>query len=175
VESAGFQAPVWVVGAPGRTRSEFACRLRAYGRKIAPVAAIPASTPARRRSVHRRPHRPRLRRSPNPWSGRRDRHRASGDLLAWAGLHLTYAARYAYLHCTLSAGGIDFNDPDYHPAFRDFFYFSYNLGMTYQVCDASVSDPTIRAVALRHCLLSYGFGTIILATAINLVVGIVTG
>ena len=27
--------------------------------------------------------------------------------------------------------------------FRDFFYFSYNLGMTYQVSDTSVSDPTI--------------------------------
>ena len=99
----------------------------------------------------------------------------AGIFMAWAGLHLMYAARYAYLYYTPSAGGIDFNDPDYRPAFRDFFYFSYNLGMTYQVSDTSVSDRTIRAVALRHCLLSYGFGTIILATAINLVVGIVTG
>ncbi len=47
--------------------------------------------------------------------------------------------------------------------------------MTYQVSDTSVSDPTIRAVALRHCLLSYVFGTVILATAINLVLGMVTG
>jgi uncharacterized membrane protein len=76
-----------------------------------------------------------------------------------------YAARYAYLYYTPSAGGIDFNDPNYRPAFRDFFYFSYNLGMTYQVSDTSVSNPAIRAVALRHCLLSYAFGTIILATA----------
>jgi len=95
--------------------------------------------------------------------------------MAWAGLHLMYAARYAYLYYTPSAGGIDFNDPNYRPAFRDFFYFSYNLGMTYQVSDTNVSNPAIRAVALRHCLLSYIFGTIILATAINLVVGLVTG
>ena len=103
--------------------------------------------------------------------------------MAWAGLHLMYAARYAYLYYTPSAGGIDFNDPNHRPAFRDFFYFSYNLGMTYQVSffffffffDTSVSNPAIRAVALRHCLLSYAFGTIILATAINLVVGLVTG
>ena len=49
--------------------------------------------------------------------------------------------------------------------------------MTYQVSDTSVSNPAIRAVALtlRHCLLAYIFGTIILATAINLVVGLVTG
>jgi uncharacterized membrane protein len=99
----------------------------------------------------------------------------AGVFMAWAGLHLMYAARYAYLYYTPSAGGIDFNDPDYRPAFRDFFYFSYNLGMTYQVSDTSVSNPTIRAVALRHCLLSYLFGTVILATTINLVVGMVAG
>ncbi|ESQ01344.1 hypothetical protein EES44_18195 [Streptomyces sp. ADI96-15] len=47
--------------------------------------------------------------------------------------------------------------------------------MTYQVSDTNVSDPTIRSVVLRHCLLSYIFGTGILATAINLVIGIVGG
>lgn len=57
----------------------------------------------------------------------------------------------------------------------DFLYFSYNLGMTYQVSDTGVSSSTIRAVALRHCLLSYVFGASILATTINLVAGIVTG
>ena len=99
----------------------------------------------------------------------------AGVFMAWAGLHLMYAARYAYLYYTPAAGGIDFNKPNYRPAFRDFLYFSYNLGMTYQVSDTSVSDPIIRAVALRHCLLSYLFGTSILATAIDLIAGMVTG
>lgn len=94
--------------------------------------------------------------------------------MSWAGLHLMYAARYAHLYYAESAGGIDFNSED-RPAYRDFFYFSYNLGMTYQVSDTDVSSRTIRAVALRHCLLSYVFGTVILATTINLVTGIVTG
>ena len=98
----------------------------------------------------------------------------AGVFMAWGALHLMYATRYAYLYYTPTAGGIDFNDPDYRPAFRDFFYFSYNLGMTYQVSDTSVSNPTIRAVALRHCLLSYVFGTVLLATTINLVAGMVT-
>ena len=97
----------------------------------------------------------------------------AGVFMAWAGMHLMYAARYAYLYYTPKAGGIDFNS-DELPAFRDFFYFSYNLGMTYQVSATSVTDTTIRAVALRHCLLSYLFGTVILATTINLVVGIVS-
>lgn len=47
--------------------------------------------------------------------------------------------------------------------------------MTYQVSDTDVSSSTIRAIVLRHSLLSYVFGTGILATAINLVMGIVTG
>ena len=47
--------------------------------------------------------------------------------------------------------------------------------MTYQVSDTSVSNTEIRAIALRHCLLSYVFGTVLLATTINLVMGIVTG
>ncbi|NEW39846.1 DUF1345 domain-containing protein [Nocardia cyriacigeorgica] len=97
-----------------------------------------------------------------------------GVFMAWAALHLMYAARYAYLFYESSKGGIDFNS-DEPPAYRDFFYFSYNLGMTYQVSDTDVSDRRIRAIALRHNLLSYAFGTVILATTINLVMGIATG
>ena len=92
--------------------------------------------------------------------------------MSWAGLHLMYATRYAHLFYRETPGGIDFNSSA-HPAYRDFFYFSYNLGMTYQVSDTSVSDSAIRAVVLRHCLLSYIFGTVILATTVNLVISIV--
>ncbi|MFD7325268.1 DUF1345 domain-containing protein [Streptomyces sp. NPDC059875] len=98
----------------------------------------------------------------------------SGVFMAWAALHLMYATRYAYLYYQSSAGGIDFNS-DQPPAYRDFLYFGYNLGMTYQVSDTNVSSSTIRAVVLRHSVLSYVFGTSILATAINLFVGLVTG
>ncbi|MEV3859443.1 DUF1345 domain-containing protein [Streptomyces sp. NPDC050095] len=96
-----------------------------------------------------------------------------GVFLAWAALHLMYATRYAYVYYS-AGGGIDFNSEE-PPAYRDFFYFSYNLGMTYQVSDTDVSSTTIRAIVLRHTLLSYVFGTSILATAINLVTGLVTG
>ncbi|WP_328552757.1 MULTISPECIES: DUF1345 domain-containing protein [unclassified Streptomyces] len=96
-----------------------------------------------------------------------------GVFLAWAALHLMYATRYAYVYYEAD-GGIDFNTDD-PPAYRDFFYFSYNLGMTYQVSDTDVSSPRIRSIVLRHSLLSYVFGTSILATAINVVVGLVSG
>ena len=99
-----------------------------------------------------------------------------GVFSAWASLHLMYAARYASHYYGLKVeGGIDFNDDGYRPAFKDFLYFSYNLGMTYQVSDTAVTDSTIRSVVLRHCLLSYVFGVAVLATVVNLVVGVVTG
>ena len=99
---------------------------------------------------------------------------AGGVFMVWAGLHLMYATRYAHLYYGPAAGGIDFNSTE-PPAYRDFLYFSYNLGMTYQVSDTGVTNTTIRSIVLRHCLLSYVFGTVVLATTINLVTGIVTG
>jgi uncharacterized membrane protein len=97
-----------------------------------------------------------------------------GVFMAWASLHLMYATRYAFVYYAVDKpGGIDFNT-DAPPAFRDFLYFSYNLGMTYQVSDTDVQSPAIRAIVLRHCLLAYLFGTAILATMINLVVGTLT-
>jgi uncharacterized membrane protein len=98
----------------------------------------------------------------------------AGVFVAWAALHLMYATRYAHLYYLTNAGGIDFNS-DEPPSYRDFLYFSYNLGMTYQVSDTNVTSSTIRAVVLRHTLLSYVFGTSVLATTINLVAGAVTG
>jgi uncharacterized membrane protein len=99
-----------------------------------------------------------------------------GVFMAWAALHLMYAARYAYHYYADGVeGGIAFNEEGYRPAYRDFFYFSYNLGMTYQVSDTAVTASKIRSVVLRHCLLSYVFGVAVLATVINLVVGVVTG
>lgn len=97
-----------------------------------------------------------------------------GVFTAWAALHLMYATRYAYIYYGAPGGGIDFNTDD-PPRYSDFLYFSYNLGMTYQVSDTSVSSSLLRAVVLRHCLLSYVFGAGILATTINFVAQLVTG
>jgi uncharacterized membrane protein len=47
--------------------------------------------------------------------------------------------------------------------------------MTFQVSDTNLQNSEIRATALRHALLSYLFGAVILATSINLVVGLASG
>ncbi len=48
----------------------------------------------------------------------------------------------------------------------------FTLGMTYQVSDTNITDHTIRSTVLRHTLLSFVFGSVILTTTINLVAGL---
>ncbi|MFF9838268.1 DUF1345 domain-containing protein [Streptomyces sp. NPDC013740] len=98
----------------------------------------------------------------------------AGVFMAWAALHLMYATRYADLYYGEPGGGIDFHSEE-PPRYVDFLYFSYNLGMTYQVSDTDVTGSGIRAVVLRHCLLSYVFGASILATTIGLVADLLKG
>ena len=44
--------------------------------------------------------------------------------------------------------------------------------MTFQVSDTDLETKPIRATALRHSLLSYLFGAVVLATTVNLVAGL---
>jgi uncharacterized membrane protein len=44
--------------------------------------------------------------------------------------------------------------------------------MTFQVSDTPLTDKVVRRTALRHALLSYLFGSVIIAVAINLIAGL---
>ena len=44
-----------------------------------------------------------------------------------------------------------------------------------QVSDTSLTNPAMPSTVIRHALLSYMFGSIILGTAINLVAGLGAG
>jgi uncharacterized membrane protein len=87
---------------------------------------------------------------------------------SWAMVHTVFTMRYAALYYGKPEGGVDFNS-DERPAYRDFAYFAFTIGMSYAVSDTNVASPEIRRAVLRHSLLSYVFGTGILATTINLV------
>ena len=91
--------------------------------------------------------------------------------LSWTLLHTLYALRYARLYYRDPEGGIDFNQ-DERPRYTDFAYLSFTLGMTYQVSDTDIKDHGIRSTVLRHTLLSFLFGAVILATTINLIAGL---
>jgi uncharacterized membrane protein len=90
---------------------------------------------------------------------------------SWLLVHTVFALRYAELYYTDPRGGVDFNQ-DEDPAYTDFAYLAFTLGMTYQVSDTDLRARAMRVTALRHGLLSYLFGAVILATTINLVAGL---
>jgi uncharacterized membrane protein len=94
-------------------------------------------------------------------------------VLAWSVVHTVYSLRYAKLYYEGTAGGVDFN-AEGAPCYIDFAYLAVTIGMTFQVSDTNLKTTDIRRTALRHALLSYTFGTLIIATTINLVAGLTT-
>ncbi|MGZ4257469.1 MAG: DUF1345 domain-containing protein [Gaiellaceae bacterium] len=88
--------------------------------------------------------------------------------LSWATVHTLYAVRYGDLYYESPVGGIDFNEDD-PPDYRDFGYLALTIGMTYQVSDTDLQTKNIRHTAMHHALLSFGFGAVIVALAINTV------
>lgn len=92
-------------------------------------------------------------------------------VLSWALVHTVFTLRYALLYYSDNTGGIDFNQQA-KPSYPDFAYVAFTVGMTFQVSDTSLRIPRVRATALRHALLSYLFGAIILASTINMVAGL---
>ncbi len=92
-------------------------------------------------------------------------------VLSWAVVHTVYTLRYARLYYTGGNGGISFNTKQ-APQYSDFAYLSFTIGMTFQVSDTNLETIPIRRTALRHALLSYLFGVVIIATTINLVAGL---
>lgn len=92
--------------------------------------------------------------------------------LSWVLLHTLFTLRYARLYYGNGAGeGINFNQKE-PPQYSDFAYLAFVLGMTFQVSDTNISSHRIRMTALRHSLLSFVFGTVILASTINLIAGL---
>ena len=61
------------------------------------------------------------------------------------------------------------------PYFLDFAYFSFVIGMTFQVSDVQITTGRIRTLALVHGMLSFLFSTVILALTINLASGLIGG
>ena len=68
-------------------------------------------------------------------------------------------------------GGIDFHS-DEDPCYLDFAYMAFTIGMTFQVSDTDIHSGAVRRAVLRHALISYIFGTVIVATMVSVVAGL---
>lgn len=99
----------------------------------------------------------------------------AGMLFSWILIHTIFTLRYAHIyygdHSTkpnTHAGGLDFPG-DENPEYLDFAYFSFVLGMTFQVSDVEITSKRLRTLAMFHGLLSFLFNTIMIALTINLI------
>lgn len=102
-----------------------------------------------------------------------------GILLSWMMVHITFTFHYAHLfyddddegNSHKHAGGLNFpneNKPDY----LDFAYFSFIIGMTFQVSDVEITSKKLRRIVLLHSLLAFGLNTFVVALTINLIAGL---
>jgi len=97
---------------------------------------------------------------------------AATVVVSWGAIHTLFTLRYARLYYA-EGGGIDFHD-DRLADYGDFAYVAFTLGMTYQVSDTDLKSKAIRMTALRHALLSYLFGTVVVAMTINVIAGLLS-
>lgn len=101
----------------------------------------------------------------------------SGMMLSWTMVHTTFAFHYAHLyymdHITGEGNfeGLEFPG-EKNPDYLDFAYFSFVIGMTFQVSDVEINDRIIRRLCLLHSLLSFLLNTFVVALTINLIAGL---
>ena len=99
-------------------------------------------------------------------------------MLSWAMIHTVFTAHYAHIYYddsdedkNVHRGGLDFPS-ERKPDYLDFAYFSFVIGMTFQVSDVEISSRKIRRLALFHGLLSFALNTFVVALTINLIAGL---
>ena len=98
-------------------------------------------------------------------------------IAGWFLIHTLFAFRYAHL---FYYDADDDNEADRGLCFPgtkdpndyDFAYFSFIIGMTFQVSDVEVCDSHVRRVVLFHSLISFAYNTAIVALVINILSGL---
>jgi uncharacterized membrane protein len=96
-------------------------------------------------------------------------------IASWLMTQVTFAYRYAHEFYAGTdsgpEGGLNFPGED-APDYLDFIYFSFVLGMTFQVSDVNITARKMRRLATLQGLIGYVFNTVVLALTINIAAGI---
>lgn len=90
-------------------------------------------------------------------------------VLSWAFIHTIFALHYAhdFYGTGQRAHGLKFPG-DTAPDYWDFMYFSFVIGMTFQVSDVAVTNKWIRRTVVSHGALSFLYTTAIIALTVNI-------
>jgi uncharacterized membrane protein len=102
---------------------------------------------------------------------------AATILLSWLFMNTMFAVHYAHEYYgegpgDTVAGGLGFPG-DNAPAYSDFLYFSFVIGMTFQVADVAITAKGLRRVALVQGVLAFFFNVVVLALTINILAGMI--
>jgi uncharacterized membrane protein len=89
-------------------------------------------------------------------------------IASWLAVQAVYTLRYAVLYYTEPVGGVDFNHDD-SPVFADFAYLAFTVAVTYGVTDTALRNRPMRTSVLQHAMVSYLFGTVILAVTVQVI------
>lgn len=95
-------------------------------------------------------------------------------LLSWIFIHVIFAFHYANEHYDAETRGLRFPEDD-RPDYWDFVYFSFVIGMTFQVSDVQVTSKRLRRLVVAHGVISYVFSVAIVALVVNIAAGLIEG
>ena len=98
--------------------------------------------------------------------------------LSWLLTHTSYTLRYAHLYyadveapeAEVECGGLEFPHGA-EPCELDFAYFSFTVGMTFQVSDVTVVSTAMRRTVLGQAVLAFAYNTAVLAFCLQLIFG----
>lgn len=102
----------------------------------------------------------------------------TGMIASWLLTHTILTFHYAHLYYSSdkkdtadNKNGLEFPEEE-KPDYRDFAYFSFVIGMTFQVSDVEINSRIIRRLVLAHGLISFALNTFVVALTINLIAGL---
>jgi len=94
-------------------------------------------------------------------------------ILSWTFIQTIFALHYAHEFYGEGSRGNGLKFPnDAHPDYWDFVYFSFVVGMTFQVSDVAVTQKSARRMVVAHGALSFFFSTAIVAMTVNIAAGL---
>jgi uncharacterized membrane protein len=91
-------------------------------------------------------------------------------VLSWFFIHSMFALHYAHEFYGDRGGkhsGLNFPGED-EADYWDFVYFSFVIGMTFQVSDVAIATRPIRHVATAHGIVAFFFNAALLALVVNI-------
>jgi len=92
-------------------------------------------------------------------------------VLSWLFIQVIFALHYAHEFYGEAKGGhkggLQFPQDD-RPEYWDFVYFSFVIGMTFQVSDVQVTSKSLRRIVVAHGAVSFFYNVAVIALMVNI-------